>query len=158
MGGACALMRACDPDVQKIVLQKGAVAGSKNASALVVKHIKDAKQQVRRYLPTGGPELQNEVENFLFQWNIDSRASDTLRSLHPEAQRTVLEKGGLEGCSNPSSALISRMRSAKLVGRDIGLEAVTPKGTLKREREVERQFGAPPPLRQRTGWDSSSYG
>lgn len=54
-----------------------------------------------------------EVEMFLFANNIDTAAAKELRNEPPHIALAVLERGSLRACTNPSGALVARIRDAK---------------------------------------------
>lgn len=54
-----------------------------------------------------------EVELFLTAHNIDPSAGKELRSEPPHVALAVLERGPLRACTNPSGALVARIRDAK---------------------------------------------
>lgn len=64
--------------------------------------------------------LAAEVDGFVVRNRIDDRAASTLRSCDPDVQRSVLERGDMTDCSNPSSALMGRIRQAKDLDRPPG--------------------------------------
>lgn len=139
--GAGSLLRRCDEEIQRIVIDRGPITSNK-PSALVVARIKHAKESIKQQLgPMTEDQIAMAIEDFINKWCIDARAAHTLRTLSAEAQRMVLEKGGFEGCSNPSSALISRMKAARVVG----LEAV--QSGMKRDNFPNP---LPPSQRRRT--------
>merc|ERR1712008_87087 len=55
-----------------------------------------------------------EVEAFLTQNPVEPHAAARLRSLPPEMQRLVIERGSLQGARDPSAVLISRVRDATI--------------------------------------------
>merc|ERR1740121_1133336 len=57
---------------------------------------------------------QGEVEKFIAENRLDEMASQNLRSELPQVQQVVIARGSVADCSNPSSALIGRIRDAKL--------------------------------------------
>lgn len=56
------------------------------------------------------------VEMFLESSGADERACDALRTADPETQLAVLDRGGLQGSNNPSSALLGRLKQAQKGG------------------------------------------
>mmetsp|Transcript_66479 Transcript_66479/g.187267 ORF Transcript_66479/g.187267 Transcript_66479/m.187267 type:complete len:382 (-) Transcript_66479:84-1229(-) len=56
--------------------------------------------------------LQDDVEDFLVSNPVDPDAAAQLRSLRPQHQRSVLDRGDLLKARNPSAVLIARMREA----------------------------------------------
>mmetsp|Transcript_95065 Transcript_95065/g.297283 ORF Transcript_95065/g.297283 Transcript_95065/m.297283 type:complete len:314 (+) Transcript_95065:176-1117(+) len=57
-------------------------------------------------------ELAQDLDRFIANSSIDSRAMASLRAQEPEVQRAVLERGELTDCQNPSTALMGRIRVA----------------------------------------------
>ncbi|CAE8583566.1 unnamed protein product, partial [Polarella glacialis] len=55
----------------------------------------------------------SDVDRFLQENKIDDRAARELLVESMEVQTTVLNRGPLSNCSNPSSALLGRIRDAK---------------------------------------------
>merc|ERR1712232_316243 len=55
----------------------------------------------------------SEVEAFLAEHGIDDSASNDLRGCPPEVQRLVLDRGTLADVTNPSRALIGRIKNAR---------------------------------------------
>lgn len=65
--------------------------------------------------------MTDEVEEFLSEHpDVAEKACDILRSAHPDVQQMVIARGTLNGTSNPSGALISRVNAA--AGR-LGLDS-----------------------------------
>eukprot|EP00927_Polykrikos_kofoidii_P041979 TRINITY_DN35852_c0_g1_i1.p1 TRINITY_DN35852_c0_g1~~TRINITY_DN35852_c0_g1_i1.p1 ORF type:complete len:442 (+),score=67.90 TRINITY_DN35852_c0_g1_i1:231-1556(+) len=95
------------PDPSAVVLASLPNRRGLNASPLVVTEI--------RSLPT----LQ-EVEDFLGNNEVDERAATDLRNSTPAVQQSVLSQGDLKSARNRSSALIGRIRDAKLDFRVAG--------------------------------------
>lgn len=69
------------------------------------------------------PDLSREITQFCVQNNIDEAAANTLRMCNSAIQRCVLGRGDLGGARNPSSALLTRIKDAKLMGLDPNGEA-----------------------------------
>lgn len=57
--------------------------------------------------------VAEEVDSFLTGNNIDTAAARELRNEAPHIQLAVLERGPLRACTNPSGALVARIRDAK---------------------------------------------
>lgn len=61
-----------------------------------------------------GPATPEDVEHFLLiNSMVDPEAANRLRSLPPNLQRIVIDRGALAGTRNPSSVLICRVRDAE---------------------------------------------
>jgi len=132
------------PVVQADVLERGSLADCVNASAAVMGRVRDAKgrrDDRRRDGPvgvgaglafsTGGsgsaavgavvlPPLsgavasREEVEFFVRENSLDDGAMRALLACPPDVQAAVLERGSLTITKNPSSALMGRIKDAKL--------------------------------------------
>mmetsp|Transcript_17903 Transcript_17903/g.39320 ORF Transcript_17903/g.39320 Transcript_17903/m.39320 type:complete len:290 (-) Transcript_17903:88-957(-) len=57
--------------------------------------------------------LSEELETFLVENRIDAPAGRELRNEAPPVQLAVLDRGPLRSCTNPSGALVGRIRDAK---------------------------------------------
>lgn len=115
--------RGCNPDVQRIVLDRGGLEDARNPSSAVLGRIKDAQSLCSQGGFGGGgggggwatspsPGLLN-VESFLKENGIDERACDALQACSPAVQQAVLMRGGVKDCRNPSSALLGRIKDAQ---------------------------------------------
>lgn len=62
--------------------------------------------------PAAGMVGSDEVGSFIAMNNLDQQATQTLLSAEPAVQRYVMDRGGLTGVRNPSSALTGRIRDA----------------------------------------------
>merc|ERR1719215_1641405 len=54
-----------------------------------------------------------EVDRFIADNNVDGQASKHLRSVSPEIQTAVIDKGSCAETRNPSSTVMGRIREAK---------------------------------------------
>merc|ERR1712176_1442505 len=97
------------PDVQKLVIERGPLSDCTNPSSAVMGRIRDA----RSHLSAG------DVESFIQMNGLDERASVELRKEPPHIQKAVMDRGSLQDCQNPNSAVMGRIRDAK-GGRDAG--------------------------------------
>merc|ERR1712060_423296 len=66
-----------------------------------------------------GPVMQYaqsnpEVEYFIRANQVDDKAAASLRELEPHLQSLVLARGDLSGASNPSSALMVRIKDSRM--------------------------------------------
>lgn len=110
-------LRNCSGEIQRKVLARGELSTARNPSAAVLARIRDARSS-----PSGGGggggggghAGSGEVEDFIKHNDVDESAADMLRSSSPTIQRAVLSRGELKTARNPSSALLSRIRDAKL--------------------------------------------
>lgn len=126
-------LREADSVVQKSVLSLGNFKNCRNPSAVCLARIREAGKasiQARIEDRQGQMQLQaaqvpalvtanvlktgyeEELEKFLQDNNVDSRAAAALRVQAPEVQRCVLDRGELTDCQNPSTALMGRIRVA----------------------------------------------
>jgi len=72
---------------------------------------------------------QREVEDFIGTYDIDSMASEALRSCDPVQQREIIEvmyDKGIEKARNPSSALMAELRHAGIAGNRRGPPDAAP--------------------------------
>merc|ERR1719265_580118 len=61
----------------------------------------------------GGGKGGGDLQRFIEENDIDEKAAQVLRGESRAVQRDVMEKGSLTNASNPSSALMVRIRRAK---------------------------------------------
>ncbi|CAK9045204.1 unnamed protein product [Durusdinium trenchii] len=59
---------------------------------------------------------EDELEDFIKDNNVDSRAASDLRDCTGEVQRKVIARGDLSSARNPSAALLARIRDARNSG------------------------------------------
>eukprot|EP00927_Polykrikos_kofoidii_P028705 TRINITY_DN24990_c0_g1_i1.p1 TRINITY_DN24990_c0_g1~~TRINITY_DN24990_c0_g1_i1.p1 ORF type:complete len:1638 (-),score=319.69 TRINITY_DN24990_c0_g1_i1:93-5006(-) len=116
---AAEALRACDPQMQEHVLNKG-IHGARNPSSALLARIRDAKTAAAQ--PDRGPQrgpvsgdlnvFPHDVEEFITRNDIDERASELLRSSPKMVQEYVLERADLRTARNPSSALMALIKEA----------------------------------------------
>lgn len=130
-------LREADKMTQDEVLSRGSLEGCRNPSAVCLGRIREARllcaqrrlteqePKLRGQLEKDGREedelaakkiiddLSAEVDRFLLQNKVDSRAASALRSQLPAVQRAVLDRGELTDCLNVSASLMGRIQVAK---------------------------------------------
>lgn len=67
--------------------------------------------------PQPGDASADEVDAFVVTNNLDAHAAQIFRGERPLIQRMVLDRGSLLECKNPSSAVMGRIRDAKVEAR-----------------------------------------
>eukprot|EP00419_Tripos_fusus_P046466 CAMPEP_0172815088 /NCGR_PEP_ID=MMETSP1075-20121228/11576_1 /TAXON_ID=2916 /ORGANISM="Ceratium fusus, Strain PA161109" /LENGTH=316 /DNA_ID=CAMNT_0013654919 /DNA_START=95 /DNA_END=1042 /DNA_ORIENTATION=+ len=119
---AAADLKGCPPDVQRKVLARGELSSARNPSAALLARIRDARVSGSGSLGlSNGMRGSSDVEDFIRANDVDESAADSLRSSSPTIQRAVLSRGELKTARNPSSALLARIRDAKMdIGSDSG--------------------------------------
>merc|ERR1712039_485498 len=60
-----------------------------------------------------GSSESAEVEQFIRENHLDDGAAKAIRSAAPDVQSEVVNRGTLLDCTNPSSAVMGRIREAK---------------------------------------------
>uniref|UniRef100_A0A7S4RLN9 Uncharacterized protein n=1 Tax=Alexandrium monilatum TaxID=311494 RepID=A0A7S4RLN9_9DINO len=114
---AAKTLRESSPTVKRAVLACGNLSGNQDPSTELLARIRDAPRTFRTQdIRAGGLGLPSnqDVEDFIKDNDVDGRAAADLRDLPPALQRAVLVRGDLRSARNPSSALIARIRDAKL--------------------------------------------
>merc|ERR1719356_983586 len=106
---AAADLRNCPGDIVRKVLARGELSTARNPSAALLARIRDARSS-----PSVSGGGGAEVEEFIKNNDVDESAADMLRSSDASIQRTVIGRGELKTARNPSSALLSRIRDAKM--------------------------------------------
>jgi len=109
-------LRGESAQVKQIVIDRGSLVECANPSSALIGRIRDAKLQVPRAVPGAGPSeaTPEEVDKFISENALDDSAAQHLRTQAPAVQRNVIDRGSLTECTNPSSAVIGRIRDAKL--------------------------------------------
>lgn len=111
------------PHVQRIVIDRGTLADCTNPSSALMGRLRDAQKDATSLAPMAAMSslaqatpmvIANEVETFISESAVDDRAAQSLWFEGPAVQRIVLDRGSLSECSNPSSALLGRIREAKM--------------------------------------------
>merc|ERR1719277_457027 len=144
--GAARAIRAEPPQVQTAVINRGSLSECLNPSSAVIGRIRDAKMQVKypdrvpgvaAAIPTasvgggggGVGEASGEVEQFIRENHLDDGAAKALRAAAPEVQSEVVNRGTLLDCTNPSSAVMGRIREAKQARGGAGVGGYGPTST-----------------------------
>lgn len=118
--GTASRFRALPLNLQRMVLVRGSLVGTRDPSAVLMSRVRDAIQNgggasamAGMALP-GAPPIGStpEVEAFLASNPVDFQAASRLRALPPHLQRLVLIRGSLSGVRDASSVLMSRVRDA----------------------------------------------
>lgn len=71
------------------------------------------------------PDLRRAIERFLKANKIDEIAASSLRASPANVQKFVISRGDLSGARNPSSALLKRLKDARVSATEIGSGATT---------------------------------
>eukprot|EP00448_Togula_jolla_P025802 CAMPEP_0170653238 /NCGR_PEP_ID=MMETSP0224-20130122/47305_1 /TAXON_ID=285029 /ORGANISM="Togula jolla, Strain CCCM 725" /LENGTH=672 /DNA_ID=CAMNT_0010985105 /DNA_START=62 /DNA_END=2080 /DNA_ORIENTATION=- len=138
---AAARFRALPSDLQRLVLLRGSLVGTRDPSAVLMSRVRDAMTGGGMGMGMGMgmhqqlqmPSVPNtEVEMFLAQNPVDFQAASRLRALPPHMQRLVLIRGSLSGTRDPSSVLMSRVRDA--MGGSGGMVLGMPSGMMPEQQ------------------------
>eukprot|EP00747_Dinoflagellata_sp_TGD_P118213 gnl/TRDRNA2_/TRDRNA2_172768_c1_seq1.p1 gnl/TRDRNA2_/TRDRNA2_172768_c1~~gnl/TRDRNA2_/TRDRNA2_172768_c1_seq1.p1 ORF type:complete len:316 (-),score=55.67 gnl/TRDRNA2_/TRDRNA2_172768_c1_seq1:58-1005(-) len=112
---AVASLRAQTPEVQKRVMLRGSLAACSNQSAALMGRIREATMVSPDNLGVA-PISSAELDQFIFENCIDEKAAGFLRQEPAHIIHAIMEKGSLAKCSNPSAAVLGRMREIKRAG------------------------------------------
>lgn len=96
--------------IQQAVMSQGEMHVNGNPSEECLQRIKQAKED-----PT--------VEAFIFNNNLDEKASDAFRNEHNRVQQAVMSHGPLLVTSDPSGACLQRIQQARMDIEDPAVEA-----------------------------------
>jgi len=113
---AASAMRKEPQHVQIAVMERGTLQDAQNPSSAVMSRIRDAKRLGTSVSTVGGAaviEASVEVESFILESGLDERAARSFRSEPPDVQKLVIERGSLKDCTNPSSAVMGRIKEAR---------------------------------------------
>jgi len=106
-------LRSSSPTLKRAVLACGKLSGQRDPSSELLSRIQDIRTGGCSWTNSGMPSRE-EVDEFIKENEVDGRAAADLRDLPPALQRAVLVRGDLRSARNPSSALIARIRDAKM--------------------------------------------
>lgn len=111
-------LRKSEGYVQRAVIDRGSIRGAKNPSGALISRIKQARQDAQWGIPAQGPAPTDaEIDRFFSENpDIDERAQEELRKSAGYVQRSVIDRGRMDGVKNPSGTLIARIRDAKQGG------------------------------------------
>lgn len=107
-------LRAEGPEVQRKVMDMGSLINVEHRSSVCMGRIRDCRLGLDEI---AGPSNE-EVEFFLAESGVDERAASLLRACGGPVQNEVIKQGTLITSTNPSSSLVKRIQTAKLMIRD----------------------------------------
>lgn len=119
-GEAAMRLRALPPHLQRVVMERGPIAGTRNPSSVLISRIRDA--EMGRCLGVsglGGPSLglpsvsNPSIERLISQHSLDAKAAAMLRGLTPDQQRVALEIP-LHEARNPSAFIMTQLSQPRL--------------------------------------------
>lgn len=118
--GDCAMrLRNLAPHLQRQVVERGPIGGSRNPTSVLICRIRDA--ELGRYVAPAtlglppGQQSNPEVERFIQQWSLDIKASVTLRGLPLEQQKAAVQIQ-LKDARNPSAYFLMKIGDGALAG------------------------------------------
>eukprot|EP00404_Azadinium_spinosum_P012462 CAMPEP_0180513998 /NCGR_PEP_ID=MMETSP1036_2-20121128/52489_1 /TAXON_ID=632150 /ORGANISM="Azadinium spinosum, Strain 3D9" /LENGTH=223 /DNA_ID=CAMNT_0022525379 /DNA_START=12 /DNA_END=680 /DNA_ORIENTATION=- len=115
---AASALRSASPTVKRAVLASGDILGHEDPSAALMSRVRNARSsgvgQTGRVMPVANAPSTEAVEEFIKTNEVDDRAAADLRDSPPAIQQAVLVRGDLRSARNPSSALLARIRDAKV--------------------------------------------
>lgn len=134
-GEAAVRLRALPPQLQRMVMDRGPVAGTRNPSSVVISRIKEVEALRLGALPGaallglgtpgahagaagggGGPPAPSpEIEALISRYSLDPQAASMLRRLSPEQQRLAL-KLPIQEARNPSAFVMTQLSMPRLLG------------------------------------------
>lgn len=119
-GEAALRLRALPPHLQRVVIERGPVTGTRNPSSVVISRIREvemgrltpgvAAYGVASFAPMFAPNpVPNpEVEKFITKYNLDAQAASMLRKLPLDQQRLALEMP-IQEARNPSAFVMTQL-------------------------------------------------
>jgi len=105
------MLRSKPLEVQKIVLSRGGLAGTRNPTAVLVSRIRNAEEGLRPVLDT--ERAPEEIERFLIIERVEPHAAARLRRAAKLVQQAVVSRGSLAGTRDPTAVLMTRIRDAE---------------------------------------------
>lgn len=119
-GEAALRLRALPPHLQRVVIERGPVTGTRNPSSVVISRIREvemgrltpgvAAYGVASFAPMFAPNpVPNpDVEKFITKYNLDAQAASMLRKLPLDQQRLALEMP-IQEARNPSAFVMTQL-------------------------------------------------
>lgn len=119
-------LRTAPAEIQRLVLRRGGLAGTRDSTAVLISRIRNAQEGLK---PVNDSDKKSEVvERFLSIECVEPHAAARLRKASKYAQDSVISRGSLSGTRDPTAVLMSRIRDAE---KDAPAEerAATPEAT-----------------------------
>jgi len=132
-------LRTSAPHIQRLVIDRGPLAGTRNPSSVLLARIRDAEHgrsnmQSGIGLPAPPPADgccgKPEVERLIMRYNLDARAATTLRMLKPDQQRAAAMLP-LHEARNPSAFIMAQV-SIRFHGGPGGSDGGRPPASSRR--------------------------
>mmetsp|Transcript_80340 Transcript_80340/g.232108 ORF Transcript_80340/g.232108 Transcript_80340/m.232108 type:complete len:428 (-) Transcript_80340:81-1364(-) len=108
---AATMLRSKSAEVQKLVIARGGLAGTRNPTAVLVSRIRNAEEGLRPVLET--ERAPEEIERFLIIERVEPHAAARLRRASRHVQQAVVSRGSLAGTRDPTAVLMTRIRDAE---------------------------------------------
>lgn len=118
---AATRLRSLPPHLQRMVMERGPLAGTRNPSSVLIVRIRDAERGSATAaahglgLPAPPPTFATDpaVERIIAQYNLDARAAGMLRSLPPDQQKAAADLP-LHEARNPSAFVMAQLSLPKV--------------------------------------------
>jgi len=114
-GEAAVRFRTLAPQLQRIIMDRGPIVGTRNPSSVLIARVRDVEMGRTGNTDMIAPTTNPEIEKIIFQYSLDEKAAQLLRSLPPEHQRLVFEIP-LHEARNPSAFLMAQLSQPRLLG------------------------------------------
>jgi len=131
---AAARLRALPPHLQRIVLDRGPLFGTKNPSAVLIVRIRDAEKggpNINQALGAPAPPPQHHshpgIEGMISKYSLDARAAQMLRCLPPQQQAMAAEFP-LHEARNPSAFVMAQLQAGRVAPASSGMLALPATG------------------------------
>eukprot|EP00927_Polykrikos_kofoidii_P040349 TRINITY_DN34511_c0_g1_i1.p1 TRINITY_DN34511_c0_g1~~TRINITY_DN34511_c0_g1_i1.p1 ORF type:complete len:408 (-),score=62.88 TRINITY_DN34511_c0_g1_i1:227-1450(-) len=108
---AATQLRASSADVQRSVLRRGALAGTRDPTAVLISRIRNAEEGLKPVMDAD--KASEVVERFLAAECVEPHAAARLRKTSKKVQDSVVSRGSLSGTRDPTAVLMSRIRDAE---------------------------------------------
>jgi len=105
-----------DPAIQEAVIALGTLADSSNPSASLMARVRDVTRGGKKSGGGGGGAASVDAETleaFLVENGIDEKGAEALRGCPGDIQAAVIERGSLADATNPSGAMMARIKVAR---------------------------------------------
>lgn len=112
---AATRLRSLPPHLQRVVMDRGPLMGTRNPSSVLIVRIRDAEtgrggmmQGMGMAAPPPTHMVNPNIERMIMMYNLDARAAGLLRSLPPQHQGAAADMP-LHEARNPSAFVMAQL-------------------------------------------------
>lgn len=109
--------RQMPPQLQRQVIDRGPIAGTRNPSSVLISRIRDAEMgRVGQGMPASQPSASCDpaIEKLIKDHKLDDRVAGVLRALPPD-QRAAVMNIPINEARNPSAFLMTQLQQLRMI-------------------------------------------